>query len=179
MPDPWDEAYERYAAGVEKGYVLLETLEIHHSQIVDDQGQTAIRVVNDTVEHSLLLEGSAPRQAGQWVTFYPIPFEWEFPDFEEGRSPEAQVRVDNIRREIAKYLNGAELSNSPMQVIYRVYMSNDKSKVSHGPYSFIIREIAESGDSISGRATFANPQNLKFPRRVYEEDEFPTLTQTS
>lgn len=179
MADPWDEAYEQFAAGVDRAVIQLETLEIHHPQIVDAQGQQAVRAVNDVVPHSLRLEDEAPLQGGSYVTFSPIPFEFEFPDFEEGKAPQAQVRIDNIREEVEKYLDGAELSNAPMTVIYRVYLSTNKGKVSHGPYTFIIREIVSEDTAISGRATFANPQNLKFPRKVYTQEEYPTLSQGS
>lgn len=179
MADPWDDAWERYAAGVDKAAVQLETLEIHHPDIIDDTGQTAIWAVNDVVPQRLRLEASAPRNPNQVVLFESIPFEFEFPDFAEGEAPQAQVRIGNIRKEVAKYLDGTELSNAPMEVIYRVYLSTDPNKVSLGPFKFIIREIVEEGDAVSGRASFANPQNLKFPRRVYTEDDFPALTQTS
>jgi hypothetical protein len=179
MADSWTAAFEEAAASSDKADVLLETLEIHHPLIVDGSGVSAIRAVNDTVPHDFTLELEALLRGGQTVRFEAIPFEFTFPDFEEGKAPEAEVRVDNVRRELGPYLDGIEASRNPITVIYRCYLLSDKTKVAMGPFTFVMRQLAEEGASVSGSVTFANPQNLKFPRKVYTEEDFPALTQAS
>lgn len=178
MADPWTEAWEEAIAAGET-QMPIETLELHHAAFVENGTQVAIRAVNNTEPLSFRLEGSAPLQGGQLVEWTPIPFTWSHPDFQEGTAPQASISVDNIAREVAKYLEAAESMQVPLTVIYRVYHLGHPDEVAFGPFKFIVREVQEVGAAITGRATFANPQNLKFPRKVFTQSEYPALSQTS
>jgi hypothetical protein len=118
-------------------------------------------------------------QPGEAVTFTAIPFQFDFPSFEEGQAPEAKVTVDNIRREIDRYLDVAETMYTELVCIYRVYLSSDTTTVAFGPFRFVMREVVSSGTTVSGSVTVASTQNLKFLRRLYRSDEFPSLLAVS
>lgn len=180
MPvDPWSAEFEINVASVNKRGVLLETLELHHSQFLEGGVRTAVRAVNDVKQWDFTLEAGAPVGGGSVVTFFPIPFTWEHPASEEGRAPQCTVRVDNIAHEISKYLDAAEATYEPIVLIYRVYLSNKPTSVDYGPFTFFLREVAEDGSDVSGSATFATPQNLMFGRRRFDPSFAPTLAQGS
>lgn len=179
MSDPWSEEYEIAIAANDKTVVALETIELHHSAIVENGRRGAVRAVNDTQDHIFRLEQDAPLDGGQDVEFTAIPFTWGHPSVAEGQAPQADLRVDNVERELEPYLDQIETSFEPIIVIYRVYLSNRGTVVDKGPFRFVLKEIATDNGSVSGKVEIASPQNLKFGTRVYSADEFASLIQTS
>jgi hypothetical protein len=179
MADFWTPEYAINMASDDKTDVAMETLELHHPAFVEDGQQIAVRAVNQLKDKVLTLDLGAPLQPGQAVTFTAIPFLFDFPSFEEGRAPEATVTVDNIGREIDKYLDAAETMYTELVCIYRVYMSSDPTTVAFGPFRFVMREVDTKGASVSGSVTVANAQNLKFLRRLYTSDQFSSLLAVS
>ena len=179
MPDPWSDDYEIAVAANDKNVQILETLELHHSAIEENGVRTAVRAVNDVKDWTFTLEGDAPLNGGQAVLFTAIPFTWGEPSIAEGQAPQADVRVDNVERELEPYLNAIETSFEPIVVIYRVFLSDRGHVVDRGPFRFVMKEIATDNGAVTGKVEIATPQNLKFGTRVYTADEFASLVQTS
>jgi Domain of unknown function (DUF1833) len=179
MADPWLVAFEEAVGSRDKAEKAFETIELQHPSIQEEGFPVGVRMVNDVVNQDFTLEATASLNAGEVVTFTGIPFTFGFPDIEQGRAPESDVRISNARREVAKYLDAGELMAAPLVVIYRVYMLSAPTQVAMGPFRFLMREISEEGAAVSGRVTFANPQNLKFPRQTYNAQNFPALLQSS
>lgn len=179
MADPWSPEYEIAIAANDKTVVALETLELHHSALVENGKRIAIRAVNDVRDWSFTLDADAPLDAGKSVPFTAIPFTWGHPSVAEGQAPQADVRVDNVERELEPYLNRIETSFEPIVVIYRVYLSNRGTVVDKGPFRFVMREIATDNGSVTGKVEIASPQNLKFGTRVYSADDFASLVAIS
>ena len=175
MVDFWTPEYAINIASNPKTDVQLVTVELLHPAF----GAQSVRVVNQLEDKTLRLEPGAPLNGGQDVVFKAVPFEIEWPGFEEGRPVEAVLRVDNIGREVSRYLDQAETMNATLTVIFRVYLASDPTTVAYGPFRMVMREITETGSSIEGRVTLANPQNLKFLRKVYSAQEYPSLLATS
>lgn len=179
MTDPWSDEFEIAVAANDKTVQILETLEIHHSAIVENGVRTAVRAVNDTKDWHFTLEPDAPLAGDQSVTWTAIPFTWGEPSIAEGQAPQADVRIDNVERELEPYLNSIETSFEPIVVIYRVYLSNRGDVVDRGPFRFVMKDIATDNGSVTGKVEIASPQNLRFGTRVYSADEFASLIQTS
>lgn len=179
MSDPWSPEFEIAVAANDKTVQILETLELHHSAIVQNGVRTAVRAVNDVKDWTFSLEADAPLQGGQAVEWTAIPFTWGEPSISEGQAPQADVRVDNVERELEPYLDAIETSFEPIVVIYRVYLSNRGNVVDRGPFRFVMKEIATDNGAVSGKVEIATPQNLKFGTRVYSADQFASLVQTS
>lgn len=114
--------------------------------------------------------------AGEVKEFTACPFKFAFPNIEEGKGPESLVQVDNLSDEVDQYLDAAELLFAPIVCIYRVYLSSDPTTVSLGPFTFVMREIDGSGQSLTGKVTMATVQNLRFLRKVFGPNEYPGLT---
>lgn len=179
MSDPWSPEYEIAVAANDKTVQILETLELHHSAFIEDGRRVAVRAVNDTRDWRFTLEGDAPLNAGEVVDFVAIPFSWGHPSVAEGQAPQADVRVDNVERELEPYMDAVETSFEPIVVIYRVYLSNRGSIVDKGPFRFVLKELATDNGAVAGKVEVASPQNLRFGTRVYSADHFSSLIQTS
>lgn len=176
MPDPFTAAWEEAVASNPKNIVQIETLELINPAFIDDvEGVTSIRCCNDLVDHNLRHESTAPMFPGQYKLYKALPFDITFPGFEEGKGPEATVRVDNIGWEVGQYLDEAEGLFQPITCLYRVYLSNAKGVVAFGPFKFIMRDVLEKGAAIEGKVTMANVQNLRFLRKTYSKKEYPSL----
>lgn len=176
MADPFTEAWQEAVASVPKTVILHETLELMNPAFIDaTEGLTSIRCVNDVKEHTFTHEAGAPMFSGLAKLYQPIPFQFKFPDIEEGKGPESQIQVDNLAPEVSQYLDAAESLFAPIVCRYRVYMSSDPTTVALGPFQFILREIDESGNAIVGKATMASVQNLRFLRKVFGPKEYPGL----
>ncbi|MFC7399595.1 DUF1833 family protein [Chelatococcus sp. GCM10030263] len=179
MVDFWTPEFAINMASDDKTDVAMETLELHHPAFIEIGVLIAIRAVNQLKDKVLTLDLGAPLQPGQAVTFNAIPFMFDFPSFEEGRAPEATVTVDNIGREVDQYLDVAETMYTDLVCIYRVYMSSDPTTVAYGPFRFVMREVATTGASVSGSVTVATAQNLKYLRKLYTSNEYPSLLAAS
>jgi hypothetical protein len=176
VPDPFTEAWAEAVASVPKDVILLEALELRNPAFVDDADvEDTIRVVNDTIGHSLKHEAGAPMFPGEFKVYVPCPFSFSFPNIEEGKGPESNIAVDNLSDELGKYLDAAENLTQAIIARYRVYMSTDLETVSLGPFEFKIRELDENGSQIVGKATMATVQNIRFMRKIFTAKEYPSL----
>lgn len=175
MPDPWTEAFAEAVASAPKDVIQHETLELQNPAFIEFGSPVAIRCVNDMKAKIFRIEGSAAMDPSTMQSFAAIPFEFGFPDISEGRGPEASVRVDNILKEIERYLDDALGLLSPITCIYRVYLSTDPNTVAFGPFKFTMREVQAVGSALEGSVTVSNPQNLKFLKKLYSMQAFPSL----
>lgn len=180
MTNPWTEAWAEAQASAPANLVELFTLEMLHPSFVDVHGSPSpIRVVRDTQDHSLLLEASAPVGGGTSVLFTCVPFEVPWPEIEEGRVPELKIRVDNVGRELAPYVDAAILVQAPVTVIFRVYLwdsDTETAELGTDPISFSMREITVTETYVEGTASPADLANLQFLRLIYDVANFPTLS---
>jgi hypothetical protein len=176
MTDPWTDAWEEAVASVPKNVIYHETLEMLNPAFVTLSGLDTIRVVNDVVPHDFTLEAGAPMFAGESKTFEAVPFKFGFPSIEEGKGPEAQIQVENLGGEVEQYLDAAESLFAPIVCIYRVYLSSDPTTVALGPFTFNMREVDSTGNLLTGKATMATVQNLRYLRKIFGPKEYPGLT---
>ena len=154
--------------------VLLVTLELHHPAFIEEGQPSAVRAVADTVDHDLKLEDGAPLNGGQRVLFKAIPFAVDEPQI-GSIAPEVTIRMDNVSREIAPFLEAAVSHNEPITVIMRGYLSSDPDTVAHGPFQLNLRQVTRRNAVIEGTMTIARTQDARFLRRIYDMDGFPAL----
>jgi hypothetical protein len=181
MTDWFTSDFAINVASNDKSVVILETLEFHHPLFTDSQtgDQTAIRCVNDVVEQNLRLEPNAPLDGNANVIFSPIPFKFTAPDTRAGQGAEAKIEVDNILGEISKYLDDATQMNTPISVIFRMYLSNDLNTVQLGPWRFECKSLTETGTLLEATISVSRPDRLKFAREIYDIERFPQLLAVS
>lgn len=172
-------AYAANMAANPKDVVEVHTLEFNHPAFVEASVQVPIRAVGDLVAFTGRIEAGAPFNAGEDVVFQPIAFDYEDPDQYEGRAQEARIRVDNIGREIAQYLDAAVAINTPVQVIYRRYLSDTPTVIAAGPFYLYLNEVMEKSATIEATLTAFRAELSKVFRQVYGLETYPGLVAIS
>ncbi|MDB5597371.1 MAG: Transcriptional regulator [Hyphomicrobiales bacterium] len=179
MANEWTEAWAEAQASVPANIVELYTLELLHPAIIDELGNPiSIRAVRDTQDHVLTLEGNAPLNPGDAVTFTAISFEIPWPEIQEGQVPELIIRIDNIGREIVPYLESAVQIQAPLTIIFRVYLFDTVAGTKIAgitPISFPLRSVTVTESYVEGSASPADLANLRAMRLVYDLQNYPGL----
>lgn len=168
-------AYAVNMASNPKDVVEVHTLEFNHPAFIENSAQVPIRAVGDVTAWTGRLEAGAPFNSGQDVVFTPIAFDYEDSDQTEGRVQEATIRVDNIGREIAQYLSAAVAINTPVQVIYRRYLSNAPTVIASGPFYLYLDSVIERSATVEATLTAFRAEVAKVFRQVYGLQDYPGL----
>lgn len=179
MPDPaLSEAIQEAYAHAPTDAIILHTLEIRHPDFRDENGNpTAIRVVRDHTDLQARLEADAPMDAGEIVNFVAMGFELDLPAVDTTPVPEIVVTLDNVSREIVRYLDVAAESQSVIEITYRPYLSNDlEGPQMDPPITLILSEVEADIQRVTARARMMDIGNKAFPSRTYTAKEFPGLT---
>jgi len=179
MPDPaLSEAIQEAYAQAPTDAIILHTLEIRHPNFRDENGNpTAIRVVRDQIDLQARLEADAPMDAGAIVNFVAMGFDLDLPAVDTTPVPEIVVTLDNVSREIVRYLDVAAESQSVIEITYRPYLSNDlEGPQMDPPITLILSEVEADVQRVTARARMMDIGNKAFPSRTYTAKEFPGLT---
>ncbi|WP_132254744.1 DUF1833 family protein [Methylobacterium segetis] len=174
MPIPASRAWEEAAATVDASEVMLPTLELIHSVFLENGQPAPIRAVMNTEDMAFRLEDGAPLNAGQTVTFKGIMFGIDYPRIGKV-GVEAPIWIDNVNREVARYLEPATKLNESVVVIFRGYLRSDPSTVGHGPFRLLLRNVKRKGARLEGTLTIADPTKLRVMREIYDQARFPAL----
>jgi hypothetical protein len=169
MPITRSQAWAEAAASVAREPMLL-TLEFQHPSF-----DAPVRVVADSQNQTFRIESTADVDPGDDVTFLGVAFEYEEPKRGPGGGAEWSVRVDNIGREISRYLEAATAINSELVVIMRGYLPSQATTVGYGPFRGVARSVGVRGAAAEMTVTIADPQNQKFGRQTYDMVRFPSL----
>ena len=179
MPNPaLSEAIQEAYAHAPSDAIILHTLEIRHPDFRDENGNpTAIRVVRDQLDLQARLEADAPMDAGTIVNFVAMGFDLDLPAVDTTPVPEIVVTLDNVSREIVRYLDVAAESQSVIEITYRPYLSNDlEGPQMDPPITLILSEVEADVQRVTARARMMDIGNKAFPSRNYTAKEFPGLT---
>lgn len=147
MPISITQAWAEAAVTAPKNEVMLPTVEFHHPAFVENGSPTAIRAVRNTEDLVLRLEAEAPLSGGQDVLFRAIPFEIDYPRIGQ-LGAESTITLDNVNREVAKYLSAAVTMNQTVKVIFRGYLASDPTTVGQGPYTLELRNVTRRSSSL-------------------------------
>ena len=178
MADPWTPAWEEAEATAPPGVTIFCTLELQHPAFLDGDPplEVPIRIVSGVDQDTDFgIEIGARFNEGETVTFKAVPFYSERPEFAEGKTPEAQVVIDGIGREVLGHLDAAVQIKADLAVIYREYRSDDTTEPAYGPIRFVMRKVRLNGTSVIGTAKLDDLANRRFPFRNYTVAQFPGL----
>jgi len=109
-------------------------------------------------------------------TFRPSGFQFSLPPENEEGFRSLNIAIDNIGREVSDFIEAAKSSRVPVEVIYRPYVSDDLS-VPHmnPPLVLYLKDIQITTLQVTGRATFLDIVNKKFPSEYYTHGRFPAI----
>lgn len=174
MPITATRAWREAAATIDVSERMLATLELLHSTFVENGQPAPIRTVMNTEDLRFRLDESAPLNAGARVLFQAVPFGIGYPRIGK-LGAEATVWIDNVNREVARYLEPATKLNEPVIVIFRGYLASDPDTVGHGPFRLLLRSVKRKGARLEGTLTMADPTKLRVMREIYDNARFPAL----
>jgi hypothetical protein len=157
--------------------VILHTLEIRHPAFVDQNSQpTAIRVVQNYVDLTAMLENTAPLNPAQNVTFISFAFDVQLPEVTDVASPEIIITMDNVSSEIETNIALATASGTHAQITYRAYLSSDLTGPQNDPpLTMTVFDIKANDFSVTCTCGFSDAANKLFPGEFYTPQRFPSL----
>lgn len=174
MPIAATQAWAEAAATVDVSQRMFVTVEMIHSQFIEGGQPAPIRAVMNTEDLTFRLDEGAPLNAGQRVLFKAVPFGIEYPRIGK-LGVEAPIWIDNVNREVARYLEPATKLNESVVVIFRGYLASDPDTVGHGPFRLLLRSVKRKGARLDGTLTMADPTKLRVMREIYDSQRFPAL----
>lgn len=99
-----------------------------------------------------------------------------FEESAEGAMPLKKLRLDGVSSEILTRLDAALLSLEPVEVIERLYVSDDLTGPAIlPPARALLRSGSVNETSVTIDIGFGDPANQPFPRKVYTRTEYPGL----
>ena len=122
------------------------------------------------------LEEDAPRNAGEYVAFLSLAFQLELPTEDAEQLQEIDVTLDNVGREIVEHLDAANLSQLPVEVRYRPYISSDISQPRMDPPLMVeLGPVEVDVFTAKGRARIFDIGQRAFPSESYTAKKYPGL----
>lgn len=154
-----------HAASANADDVALHTLQIDHPDFT-----APLYLVNNHTSVTATLE------TAEEVEFVAFAFDFRLPDLEQAQSPDLEIAIDNVSREILYYIDLASQSQSLATITYRLYLASDLTEPQNSP-PLVLTVLGVSADVFRVRITagFSNFANLRFPREDYTAARFPGL----
>lgn len=154
---------EAYAT-VPADELVLETLELTHSTT------GTVRLVRDRQDHTLTLE------TGVAVTFTGCAFRMALPAAGENGTQDLQLGFDNTNRAVSDFVLALAQSAEPARIIYRPYLASDTTRPQMDPpLELVLSDVVIGVVEVTGRASFADVLNKRFPLDYYTRARFPSL----
>jgi len=166
MPNPsLETAIKEAYASCPTSKVILETLEIRQSGV-----QSTLYLVKARQGITAKDENGVDR------TFTPCGFQITLPPENEEGFRSLNVAIDNIGRAVSDFVQAAMSEKVPVEMIYRPYLSDDLTGPQMiPPLVLYLKEIQVNVTQVTGRATFMDVVNKKFPSDIYTRLRFPSL----
>lgn len=144
--------------------VILETLEIRQ------EGVQTFFIVRSRRTITALDENGDPHD------FQPCGFQLTLPPATEEGFQSLNIAIDNINRQVSDFIYAARSTVEPIKIIYRPYLSDDLTRPQMDPPLVLyLKDVQISSTQVTGKATFMDIVNKKFPNQLYTRARFPTL----
>lgn len=119
---------------------------------------------------------TATDENGVDKTYEPSGFIFSLPPSNEEGFRSLNIAIDNVGRRVSDFVEAAKSEKIPVEVIYRPYMSDDLTQPQMiPPLVLYLKDIQVTPFQVTGRATFMDIINKKFPNELYNRDRFPGL----
>jgi hypothetical protein len=165
-----------YVFSADPDVAVIDTLEFRNADFLDENGNPqAVRVANRRDDFSVMLEGDAPMNAGQNVTFFACAFEGQLPESSDQSPPTFQIAVSNAARVLMPWLDKAADSASPLYMTYRAYLSDDLSAPQFVMDGFTIKSVVAGVLQVTASAGFEDFLNSPFGKKLYTLKDNPGL----
>lgn len=109
-------------------------------------------------------------------TYRPVGFDFALPPSTDEGVQSLTIAIDNINLEVTDFVKRAKTSQVKVEVIYRPYVSDDLTAPQMVPPLLLYLKDVQIGDfQVTGRCTFMDITNKKFPSELYTRRNFPAL----
>ena len=116
-------------------------------------------------------------ETGDFVTFAPVPFTAIPPNAEEQSDLQLQVGIDNASRGLMDNLEKlGDTPNIPIEVYYRVFLSDDLTVQNDPPLRLDILAVKATQQMVSFSAGLTNLRSKPFPSQLYTVELYPGLS---
>jgi predicted ATPase len=145
--------------------VVIHTLEIRQtgvqSPIYISQTKTGINAFDeDNVEH----------------TFIACGFQFTLPPSDEEGFKSLNIAIDNVNRVASDFIETARANKVPVEIVYRPYLSDDLTASQMiPPLVLYLKDVQVTTYQVTGKCTFMDLVNKKFPSLLYQRSRFPSL----
>jgi len=130
-----------------------------------------IYIVNDTVPHTLPLDDS---ETPEIVTFETRGFKLRQVGAGENGLQSLGITIDDIDRKVSQFVAKTKQFNSPVEIVFRVYLSDDLSKPQNNPpTTLFLTGSSKSSEGFSGTCSTIDIVNHPFPNQYYKLEHFP------
>ena len=161
-----NEALKEVYALAPNNRVALDTIQLSHPSL-----EESIYMVQDRISWDFTLEDGVTVK-----TFEPVPFRFTPPAVGENGIQEMAIAIDNIDRRVTDFIDSIGEINAPVEVTYRPYLSDDPTTPQmNPPLLLFLTDISIDAFEVTGRATFTNIVNFKYPTDYYDRKRFPGL----
>lgn len=166
MPNPsLSDAIKEAFASCPTGKVIFDTLEIRQTGV-----QSAIYLVKGQTALTAFDEDGNER------VFFPSGFVFSLPPENEEGFRSLNIAIDNIGRAVSDFVVIAKSEKVPVELIYRPYVSDILTAPAMiPPLILYLKDIQVTTVQVTGRATFFDIINRKFPSDLYTRARFPAL----
>ena len=109
-------------------------------------------------------------------SYRPSGFAFSLPPSNEEGFRNLNITIDNTTREVSDFIDVAKGSMVPITITYRPYLSTDLTTPHMiPPLVLYLKDVQITANTVSGKATFMDIVNKKFPSEIYTREKFPTL----
>lgn len=160
-----EDAIKEAFASAPSSTVVYETLEIRQTGV-----QSPIFIVKS--RRTLV----ATDENGVQHEFEPVGFQLTLPPSNEEGFTSLNIAIDNVGLRVTSFVEAAKSQVVPVEVIYRPYVSTDLTKPQMTPpIVMYLKDVRITAAQVTGRATFMDIVNKKFPAELYTRARFPSL----
>lgn len=145
--------------------VIINTLEIRQDGVQD-----RIYLAQSFVDVT------AKDEDGNWLVFRKSGFQFNLPPSNQEGYQSLDIAIDNIGREVTDFIQAAKSQRVVVEVLYRPYLNTDLTVPQmNPPLVLYLKDVKLDSIQVTGRATFMDIVNKKFPSELYDRERFPTL----
>lgn len=106
------------------------------------------------------------------ILYRAFPFEAVLPDDQEAREPTAEIRIDNISRELMDEIRSIQ---SPPTITLSVVVASNPDYIEWGPMELLTRGVSYTATVITLRLSYSAFTKEPFPYRTFNPADFPGM----
>lgn len=160
MPDPNLNAAIQEAYATAPEIVVYHCLEFQHPLFAQ-----SIRVVQGFEDIT-----------AQGVLWQAMPFDLKPPDIHDQGPPMMTITLDNVSGAVVRAIESIIDSEEPVIVTYRAFLETDLTQPANGAgISLALTAIVATASQVTGTCTLAPMSNMRWPTKIYTDDEYPGL----